>query len=86
MANDPAKTREEEQRHKTEKERLQSTIELLQREREILRSKIVDMEREVEFQQDKYQFEHEGKQELEKRLADLTAMMEQERELKLMFQ
>ena len=25
------------------------------------RGKIVDMEREVEFQQDKYQFEHEGK-------------------------
>lgn len=48
----------------------------MSQEREALRGKIVDMERELYFQKSRYEFEHEGKKELEKRIADLTAMLE----------
>ena len=73
------KAREDEQRAQSaaiEKDKLEGTLALVSHEREVLRGQIVDMEREVNFQKSRYEFEHEGKKELEKRIADLTAMLE----------
>jgi hypothetical protein len=79
-------TRDEEQRAKMHADQLEANGHVLQREREMLRGQVVDMEREVTFQKSRYEFEHEGKKELQRRLADLSAMLDSERELKVMFQ